>query len=101
MDLVWIYGLFPGPHHWTTRIICHASSCVEGVTTSDPKVNQFDLVLSLLLRRGEALFPFCAYEATPDWEEVYRCWVIFSRCYDRFMKPSELLLLYDGDLERV
>ena len=101
LDLVRADVLFPGSYHRAVGVVCVTPSVLEGVATSSAKVNQFDLVQSLLLRRGETLFPFSAYDVSPDWKEVYRCWVVFSRCYDRFMKPSELLLLYDGDLERV
>lgn len=55
----------------------------------------YDGVQSLLLRRGERLVPFCAYDTAPDWARVLECWEVIIGAGDRFMTPDEILLLYD------
>lgn len=58
-------------------------------------MSYYDDVESMLLQRGELLFPFCAYDISPDWAEVLRCWEVFCAAYDRFMTSEEILQLYD------
>jgi len=52
-------------------------------------------VESMLLRRGETLFPFCCVDEKVDYEGVYRCWKVIIAAGDRFMTSDEILELYD------
>jgi len=101
LDFVRVDLLFFRIDYRAVGVICFTTAVLEGVATSSAKVNQYSQVQSLLLQRGETLFPFSAYDVSPDWKEVARCWEIFAASYDRFMRPDEILLLYDGDLERI
>ena len=57
----------------------------------------YDGIESLLLRRGELLFPFCCFSEPRDWKAIGRMMDRFKGEGDRFMTSDEILELYDGN----
>lgn len=58
-------------------------------------MSYYDDVQSLLLRRGELLFPFCCFDVPRDWTKIGRMMDFLVTSGDRFMTPDEILKLYD------
>jgi hypothetical protein len=55
----------------------------------------YDGIESMLLRRGEKLFPFCAFEPRIDVEAVRRAVDVIPLDGERFMTSEEILRLYE------
>lgn len=58
-------------------------------------MSYYDDVGSMLLRRGESLFPFSCFDEPRDWAAIGRALDLFKGEGDRFMTSDEILLLYD------
>jgi hypothetical protein len=60
-------------------------------------MSYYDQVESMLLCRGEQLFPFTCFDEPRDWVAIGRAMSLFKGEGDRFMTPDEILQLYDGN----
>ncbi len=61
----------------------------------------YDGLESMLLRRGETLFPFTCFDTPRDWDAIGRAMDLLKGEGDRFMTPDEILKLYDEDIGRI
>lgn len=55
----------------------------------------YDGIESMLLCRGETLFPFTCFDVPRDWVAIGRALDLFKGEGDRFMTSEEILQLYD------
>ena len=92
--------LLPGPYHWPCDLVCVSEAGAAGPSTVQTMKSAYAGVESMLLCRGEELFPFSCFDVRPDWDRLLECWEVIIKSYDRVMRPDEILLLYDGDLGR-
>ena len=58
-------------------------------------MSYYDDVQSMLLRRGERLFPFSCFDQPRDWEKIGRMMDHLVTSGERVMTPDEILELYD------
>jgi len=94
-DLVWFDVLQPRVDYCAPGRVCLFEAGDEVVTTSAKKVSIYAGVESMLLCRGEQLFPFCCFSEPRDWKAIGRAMDLFKGEGDRFMTSDEILLLYD------
>ena len=87
--------LFRGACHRAAGLVCVVEAGDEVFTASAKKVSIYDGIESMLLCRGEQLFPFCCFSEPRDWKAIGRAMDLFKGEGDRFMTSDEILLLYD------